>query len=195
MNFTSNKGISLIEMLLVLVLIAVLLPVLYQIYFFGQETFGYSSRFIRQQYIVTNTLRHIRGDIQSAATVKVSSENTGLGQGEIYPKAYTMRLGYYGNSTTIETYKFWRFYCGGPSEEGKLQYGGSRSPADTVNNEDYIDVVKELDIKGCKFERQVSFVDKLIVWIKPKETNQGRVRRKNMEDPIITEISVLYKDE
>ncbi len=85
MKTSNNKGFTLIEMLLVLAIICIMLPLIYQLYIYGQETFTYNSRLIAQQYTVTNVMAHIRGDVQEAASVSVASQNTDIGHELDYP--------------------------------------------------------------------------------------------------------------
>lgn len=194
MKKTYNKGFTLVELIIVLALVAIVLPLIFQLYVYGQETFAHSNKFIAQQFTITNVMDHIRGDIQSAASVSVIPP-TGP---DVYPKAITLKLGYYDDSDTpvVATYKYWRFYCRVPGEEGRLQYGGERNPAYTPADADYSDTVTGLDINNCNFERKASTpdCDRLIIEIKPIETNTGKAIGSNLREPIKTEISVLYKD-
>lgn len=202
MKKSNNRGFTLIEMLLVLAIICIMLPLIYQLYIFGQETFTYNSRLIAQQYTVTNVMSHIRSDIRKAAVVSV--ENTDDEHSSGYPKIITLKLGYIdtdpGSPAQPDIYKikYWRFYCEKEGDEGVLQYSGEKDPGDAVENGDYNTVVTGLDIMNCKFERLTESspeCDYLTVQIKPLETNTGKANARNVREPIKTEISVLYKDE
>ncbi|WP_376785793.1 prepilin-type N-terminal cleavage/methylation domain-containing protein, partial [Ruminiclostridium cellobioparum] len=59
MKTSNNKGFTLVEMLIVLAIICIILPLVFQLYTYGQETFAYNSRLIAQQYTVTNVMSHI----------------------------------------------------------------------------------------------------------------------------------------
>lgn len=198
MKTSNNRGFTLIEMLLVLAIICIMLPLVYQLYIYGQETFTYNSRLIAQQYTVTNVMSHIRGDIRKAAAVSVINES----EHEPYPKIITLKLGYIDTDapeqTEIYKVKYWRFYCAAEGEEGVLQYSGEKNPDEVVADSDYKTVVTGLDIMNCNFERKTESTPEcfyLTIQIKPMETNTGKAKARNVREPIKTEISVLYKDE
>ena len=140
MNKRNNKGFTLIEMLLVLAIICIMLPLVYQLYIYGQETFTYNSRLIAQQYTVTNVMSHIRGDVQEAASVSVTNQNTESGFELNYPKIITLKLGYINrnlpDNTEITSFKYWRFYCFAEGEEGVLQYSGEKNLDEAVDERD-----------------------------------------------------------
>lgn len=193
LNIRDNKGIALIEMIVVLALIVIVLPLILQLYMFGQETFSYGNKLIAQQYTVTTTMQHIRGDIQNAASVETSA--TYMNPGDPYPKVITLKLGYISSgSTTIDKFRYWRFYSNA-ANEGTLERSEETSESNptALVDSDYSKVVTGLDITGCVFSRTVSDPYKLTVKIKPLETNSGKWTSKNMRESIITEISVLYK--
>ena len=200
MKTSNNKGFTLVEMLIVLAIICIILPLVFQLYTYGQETFAYNSRLIAQQYTVTNVMSHIRGDVQEAASVSVTNQNTESGFELNYPKIITLKLGYINrnlpDNTEITSFKYWRFYCFAEGEEGVLQYSGEKNPGEAVDESDYNTVVTGLDMVNCKFERLGSSPEcnYLTVQIKPLETNTGKAKARNMGEPIKTEISVLYKD-
>lgn len=196
LNKRHNKGFTLVEMIIVLAIVAMILPLVLELFAFGQETFVYQNRLIAQQYAVTNVMQHIRGDVQSAGLVLVVDEphNTEPEDIDEYPKVYTLKLGYYSDgSNTIDEYRYWKFFDNG--DGGKLRYSGvtTESNASALGVDDYSDVVTGLDITKCKFDRSTSYPDKLIVEIKPFETNSGRAQARNVKEKISTEISVLYK--
>lgn len=192
MKTSNNKGIALVEMIIVIALIAIVLPLIFQLYMFGQETFSYSTRLIAQQYTVTNVLSHIRGDVQEAASVDASEERSGD------QRTVTLKLGYYdgGTPASITKVRYWRIkgIVGG---EGILEYSGEKNISDILTDSDYAEVVIGLDMDKCNFERSVNSNpnrDRLSIQVKPLETNTGKGAAKNMREPIITEISVLYKE-
>lgn len=198
MRKLNNNGLALVEMLMGLAFLAMLLPLVYYLFQFGQEAFTYNSRLMAQQYVVTNTMMHIRRDIHEAASV--STEATADG---VYPRVVTLRLGFIKESTTINKCKYWRFYGKSPSEPAVLQYSGEVDASHIVDDSEYLDVVTGLDISGCNFERtggvltsdgELVVDDTLTVEIKPFETNTGRGQGKNIKEPVKTEISIFYKD-
>lgn len=198
MKKLNNNGLALVEMMMGLALLAMLLPFIYHLYLFGQETFANNNRLIAQQYAVTNTMMHIRGDIHEAASV--CTEATAEG---VYPRAVTLKLGFIKESSTITKCKYWRFYCTSASEAGVLQYSGEVDASHIIMDSEYSDVVTGLDISGCSFERTGGMLtddgklvvdDTLTVEIKPFETNTGRAEGHNVKEPVKTEISIFYKD-
>lgn len=193
MKTSNNKGIALVEMIIVIALIAIVLPLIFQLYMFGQETFSYNTRLIAQQYTVTNVLSHIRGDVQEAASVDTAPSETADGQ-----KIVTLKLGYYDSGTpaAITKVRYWRIR-GTPGGEGILEYSGEKNISDILTDSDYAEVVTGLDMDKCNFKRSVNSNpnrDRLSIQVKPIETNTGKGAAKNMREPIITEISVLYKE-
>lgn len=197
MDKAHNKGFALVEMIIVVALIAIVLPLLLQLYIFGQESFSYGSRLVAQQYTVTNTMQHIRGEVQSAAYVSAKSQNKEDDQVNDYPKSSMIKLGYYdeGSPPVINKCVYWRFYCEAAGKEGVLQRTTERNfSASVPDTEEFVDVVMGLDINKCNFVLQGSKPYKLTVEIKPVETNSGKAQARNVRESIITDISVLYKD-
>ncbi len=192
MKTSNNKGFALVEMIIVIALIAIVLPLIFQLYMFGQETFSYSTRLIAQQYTVTNVLSHIRGDVQEAASVDASEERFGD------QRTVTLKLGYYdgGTPAAITKVRYWRIR-GTVGGEGILEYSGEKNISDTLGPGDYAEVVTGLEMDKCNFERRVNSIpdrDRLSIQVKPLETITGKGAAKNMREPIMTEISVLYKE-
>lgn len=189
MKDAKSKGFALVEMIIILALIAIVLPLIFQLYMFGQETFSFNSKLIAQQYAVTNVLSHIRADVQGAASVDTLEVTVGD------EKTVILKLGYYdgGIPATISKVKYWRIK-GTVGSEGKLQYSGEKNITDTLTDSDYVDVVAGLDMDKCNFARTNSMRDRLSIKIKPLETNTGKAVSKNIREPITTEISVLYKE-
>ncbi|OPX43028.1 hypothetical protein CLHUN_31720 [Ruminiclostridium hungatei] len=192
MKTSNNKGFALVEMIIVIALIAIVLPLILQLYMFGQETFSYNTRLVAQQYTVTNVLSHVRGDVQEAASVDTSSVTSGD------QKTVTLKLGYYdgGTPAAITKVRYWRIR-GTVGGEGILEYSGEKNIADILTDSDYAEVVTGLDMDKCNFERR-GFSNperhRLSIQVKPLETNTGKGAAKNMREAIMTEISVLYKE-
>jgi len=191
MKTSNNRGFALVEMILVIALIAIVLPLIFQLYMFGQETFSYNTRLVAQQYTVTNVLSHVRGDVQEAASVDTSSVTSGD------QKTVTLKLGYYdgGTPADITKVRYWRIR-GTVGGKAILEYSGEKNIADILTDSDYFEVVTGLDMDKCNFERKDSQPERnrLSIQIKPLETNTGKGVAKNMREAIMTEISVLYKE-
>ncbi len=180
----ANKGFALVEVIITLAIIVVILTMVLQLLTFGQETFKFTSNYIEQQYVVTNTIQQIRGDIQTAASVEVIAPST-------------IKLGYYSTgSNVIDKYKYWQFNSSPSAIQGTLRHTDfttisaiSLPPSVAV-----YDTVSGLDVSQCYFERSSSNPEKLVVSIMPTANNTGKANGKNLKKPIITEYFVLYKN-
>ncbi len=199
MKKTNSHGFALVELLLGLALIAIVLPLIFQLYIFGQETFSYGTRLAEQQYAVTNVLQHIRGDVQKAAYVYYKGENENLANVHA-AKSSLIKLGYYSASAggpVPDKCIYWRFYCEADGQECTLQKTEEMDfSAPAPGDDQFYTVVKGLDTAACNFYLSESDGNDymLRISIKPIETNTGRMKSHNVKEAIITEISVLYKE-
>jgi type IV pilus assembly protein PilA len=67
----NKKGVSLVEIVITLALIAVIAPILYAVFTYGVDVFYSYGRYVKQQDTVTEVLNHLRGDIKNAYQFKV----------------------------------------------------------------------------------------------------------------------------
>lgn len=67
----NRKGISLVEIVITLALVAVITPILFVVFTYGVDIFYSYGRYIEQQDTVSDVLNHLRGDIKNAYQFKV----------------------------------------------------------------------------------------------------------------------------
>lgn len=72
---SNKKGITLVEMVITLGIIAAITPVLFAIFTYGVDVFYSYGRFVKQQDDVAMVLSHVRDDVKNAYLYKVEDDN------------------------------------------------------------------------------------------------------------------------
>jgi len=190
MKIADRRGFTIIEILIALLVVAVISTVMTSMLIFGLNTFSTSTNNISQHDLVIDIMNRIGKDISEATAYKYYPDMT-----DTHP--YTELTLQFPNKNR----KRWRFQDG-TLALAILTYDSS---TDTYNEKDYPDLLKGLDtdktttIGGItkvdfisKFEKFDS-TSSIQLTVKPTATNTNRYKERNVNKPIITEFSVLYK--
>mgnify|MGYP000854752596 CR=1 FL=1 len=71
----NKNGISLVEVVISVALIAVISPVLYAVFTYGVDVYYSYGRYVKQQDTVIQVLNHLRGDVKNAYKFEVDDDN------------------------------------------------------------------------------------------------------------------------
>jgi len=164
-----KKGYSLVELLIVFAILAIITPVIFSLLYYGIEDFQTNSKNLDQHKKVLDIMQVIRKDIEEASEVQ----------------AFDKKLVILAESGST---KYWKF------DGDTLKF----SSDDTTYNIALTGLSYTLDALNNKipestFEKSMSVNDRIIVKIKPQNSNASRYQERNISNPIITEFSVRYK--
>lgn len=181
------KGVSLIEMLIVIAMLGVIAPVMFTFFIGGINDYARCTNYINQQYRMQDVIRQIRQDVQDAKKV------TGITTGDLSPTGakklssikFTLTLPDADPDSKIE--KEWKF------EDDSLQLSITKG----TDVGEFVKVVKGLDLSISKFEyfedSSNGEIKQLILHVLPEFNNNISNKAGNVQDEIITEYSVRYK--
>ncbi|MCX7921621.1 MAG: prepilin-type N-terminal cleavage/methylation domain-containing protein [Clostridia bacterium] len=182
LNYSSKRGLTLIELIIVIAIIAIVVPSAYSLFMRGSEAYSTSNNQLVQQGRVIDVVQFIRKDVEEAQRIQMPDPN-------LNEVVFT-----FGNPGAGFTYRHWAFY-----NDGTLRYWDSNGNSETV--EDELDCISNAASPGtisnpnspnCNSKFNITG-DKFIMSIKPRNTNIGKYQSANINNPIITEFSVRYK--
>ena len=168
MLLKNRKGITFVELLIVMAIIGIVTPLLFVVFVSGIEDYSTTSKYLDQQYTAMEVIRHIRQDVEEAKKVVIT-----ISGGKITAVKFEFPA-----ATPAKPDKEWKFdaYSG----KSGLMLNGTM-------------VVENLDVNNSKFEvDDLTNPTRLILIIKPVESNKKYPGR-NVNEEIITEFSVRDK--
>ncbi len=163
----NKKGLTLIELILYIALLAIILPVISTMVVYGFDSYRSNYNMVQQEDTVNRAVQFLRKDIEAAAVIQVD------------PSEKILTLGYYVPPNTPPnppTTREWKL-------DGSALYLGT---SEMVNGIDSANSSFKLVNKGTDKVR-------IVLTIKPEETNKIKNKNRNYIKPIITEFSVKYK--
>jgi len=175
MLIKNRKGFSLTELLIVIALLGILSPLMFYIMVFGIEDYSTTTKYLDQQYTVIEVSRLIRQDFEEAKKLTLYDED---GDNKIEMVKFEF------SDTPTREPKAWKF----DSDSLKLYVGATAS----YNTVTFDTVINNLDIGNSYFDVD-STSERFILSIRPKELNNKKYRGRNVNENIITEFSVRYK--
>lgn len=180
--FKNNcKGVTLVEMIVVIALMGIMAPIIYVVFIGGLNNFARGCNFIYQQYDIQDAIRQVRHDVQDAKTVEMwmTGEVAARGKEKLSSVSFTMSL-----PGEPEVKKEWKF----ADDSLQLRF---------VNNgvaSEFVKVIDNIDISKSYFEYyEDGEVKQLILHILPKQNEKILNKAGNVQNEIITEYSVRYK--
>lgn len=193
----NQKGVSLIELLIVIAVVALTMPLLFYVFIDGVKSFNTYSKFAGQQDKVMGVTLRIRKDIEEAEGYKLYSSAHPDAPVSILALRYPLYEE--GQKQPVKyRYRYWKF------ESSKLSV--MVNEGNTLNAVgDYEAVVDGLDTSKITVEppgespREVMLSGfaqtrgRIVLSIKPVNENQVHKNR-NVTKPIIAEYSVDYKN-
>lgn len=198
MKTKNNKGIGLIELLVVTAVIALTTPILFWVFLYGVQSFSTYSKYMEQHYKIIDVTQRIRKDVEEAAAYKV------VYKADVSPIPGSVLILWIpdddGNDAIDEfTIKAWKLY------EGSLLFkscsGGLADGKEDLNS-GFSEILDGLDTSTVteggsnymltRFEKSGN---RLLLSIKPAAENIYGFKNRNVTVPIITEFSVDYKVE
>lgn len=162
----SKKGITLVELLLSLILIGLVLQGVLQLMVYGFDSYKTDYNFVKQEKLVTDTINVLRKDIELASSISLDDNFNG--------KTLTLDILNFTSTSTSKTTKVWSL----DSANKSLNLGTTQ-------------VINGIDVSNSKF--QLNSDGRLVLIIKPIETNKVKNKNRNFLKPIVTEFSVRYK--
>lgn len=138
--FKNNcKGVTLVEMIVVIALMGIMAPIIYAVLIGGLNNFAQGCNFIDQQYDIQDVIRQVRHDVQDAKTVEMwmTGDVAARGEEKLSSLVFTMNL-----PGEPEIKKEWKF------EDDSLQL---RIVNSGVAGE-FVKVVDNIDISKSYFE-------------------------------------------
>jgi type IV pilus assembly protein PilA len=164
----NKKGLTLIELMLIIALTAIVLPMIATTLISGINTNSTYLNYTRQHDKIFEVTQRIRKNIQEASAYK---EYSNLTEGNI------LILRFPDGSPDIT----WRFLNDSLSEK--------------IGSTDFNIIISGIDTLESRFEDLASQENVIYFSIKPKATNVDKNKERNVVDPIITEFSVKYKEQ
>lgn len=175
------KGVTLVEMLVVIAILGITAPIIYTLFIGGLNDFARGSNFIDQQYDIQDVIRQVRHDVQDAKTVEIRPTGDVGAKGEKKLSSLSFVLSMPGDP---EMKKEWKF------EDDSLQVR-------TINGGvagAFVKAVDRVDTdKSCFEYYEDGEVKQLILHIMPKRSEKILNEAGNVQKEIITEYSVRYK--
>ncbi|MFZ5990041.1 MAG: PulJ/GspJ family protein [Bacillota bacterium] len=166
----NNKGITLVEMLIVVALIGLITPVIFAVFIQGVQDYSGINNYMDQQNKVVDVIRYIRQDVDGAEKYKIVNSNP----------SDPFRVDKVVFEMTSGEKREWRF------ESNKLILN-INSGSDRV-------IVNEIDTTKSKFQYiNTSGNERLVLNIKPERDSDIKNKARSIQDVIITEFSVRYK--
>ena len=189
MNLKSKKGFTIIEMLVALLIMGILSTLVTAEMIYGFQTFNTSTGQMSQQYKVMEGIERIRKDVNHASAIRVDND--------FVVKNSVLVLRFPDFKTTQEQ-KYWRI------QDNKLWTKIDKVDIGTnaiISIGNYIEVIggidTEYEIISSRNTLHSWFEindNQLYFTIKPIATNKTMHLNRNVNQPIITDFSVLYKD-
>lgn len=183
MLLKNKKGFSLIELLIVLAIVGLMAPLLFVVFVSGIEDYSTTTKYLDQQYTVIEVTRLIRQDVEESKTITFTKDAT---TGEITAIKFEFPPNTIGSTTVARASKEWKFATF--TDSGK-DYDGLGLDVGATGHSTL--VIDDLDLTNSKFELDGT---RLILTIKPKQLNMTKYRGRNVNENIITEFSVRYKE-
>lgn len=195
----NKKGFALVELLVVVAVVAMTTPLLFWVYLYGIQTFSTDNRYVEQHYKIIDVTQRIRSDIEKAAACKVVYDASATPL-----EASVLALWIPDDDAdTADNYfiRIWRL------EDGKLLFksgtgGYGAGSAQALDSSGYDTLLDGLDTAAAVKDDGTAYMptrfeklgDRVVLSIKPIETNERAFKNRNVTKPIITEFSVAYKD-
>jgi len=189
MLIKNRKGFSLTELLVTLAIIGLFSPLVFVIFVSGIEDFSTTTKYMGQQYSVMEVTSLLRQDIEEAKIITLSISD--------YPNKLVDEITFEFDPTSSRMKRQWKFDTITDPTTGEVINGLWLN----VDGAGYKCVVDELEVSQCSFKvDKIDAVDtsikpeRLILSIKPESLNKSRYKGRNVNENIITEFSVRYKE-
>ncbi|OPZ92284.1 MAG: hypothetical protein BWY74_01662 [Firmicutes bacterium ADurb.Bin419] len=189
MLIKNRKGFSLTELLVTLAIIGLFSPLVFVIFVSGIEDFSTTTKYMGQQYSVMEVTSLLRQDIEEAKIITLSISD--------YPNKLVDEITFEFDPTSSRLKRQWKFDTITDPTTGEVINGLWLN----VDGAGYKCVVDELEVSQCSFKvDKIDAVDtsikpeRLILSIKPESLNKSRYKGRNVNENIITEFSVRYKE-
>lgn len=183
MRILNNKGMSLIEMFIVMAIIGIVTPLILVFFVMNMRGYAGTNHYIEQQYELQDAIKYIREDVEAAKDVFIYKDPSDLtvvtGVGFIKPDSTEQRVWSF-ESDPQSAWLLLKVY-----NDGKLNH-----PPDSQ-----FKMVENVDISKCKFDyrEELAGANKykhLMLYIKMKKDEN---KERNFQEVIKTEFSVRYK--
>jgi type II secretory pathway pseudopilin PulG len=195
---SNNKGISLIELLVGVAVVAITAPMLLWFFMFGIQSFSTYNKYIEQHDRVIDVTQRIRKDVEEAAAYKVVYDTT---VSPIVASVLTVCIPYNDGNEDTFTIKTWRL------EDGELLFKSctgdyAKGHDEALDSTGYSKILDGLDTSTIEAPssrymptRFQKYDNRVMLSIKPIERNKNVHKNRNVTKPVITEFSVDYKDQ
>ncbi len=193
MLIKSKKGFSLIELLIALAIVGIVSPIIFIVFVSGIEDYSTTTKYVDQQYTVMEVTRLIRQDVEEAKTITFEMDSA--------PGSLKVnKIKFEFSASPAKPSRIWKFESGTVS--GKIVNGLWLS---VDGGTTYVLVIDKLNLGESKFELDTTSLDpssvtsryktaRLILSIRPEQLNKTKYKGRNVNENIITEFSVRYKD-
>jgi len=199
MKRKNNKGIGLIELLIVVAIGAMTAPILFWVFSYGVQSYSSYNKYIDQHYKVMEVTQRIRRDVEEAAAYKVVYDAT------VDPIAASVVTLWIpdddGDADTFDT-RIWRVSNGSlffkSISNGSIADGISA----TLDGNGYSEILGGLDTTTVAdspsnyMPTRFEWIDdRILLSIKPVSENMAVSKNRNVTKPVVTEFGVRYKDQ
>lgn len=197
MKRKNNKGIGLVELLIVMAVSAMTAPILFWVFSYGIQNYTSYNKYIDQHYKVMDVTQRVRKDIEEAAAFKIVYDAT------VYPIAASVLTLWIPdddadvNTFSIRTWKveggkLYLKYSTGTIDDGKTSTLESTGYSEVLGGLDTDTVAAVPNYMPTRFE---NIDDRILLSIKPLTEKTVVSKNRNVTKPVVTEFSVRYKEE
>ena len=192
----NNRGFSLIELLIAVAVSALAAPLVFWIFSYGIQSYSSYSKYMEQHYKVMDVTQRIRKDIEEAAAYKVVYDATVT---PIPASVLTLWIPDGDSDYNTFTIRTWRIGDGGlflKSSTGTAEDGRAAA----LDGSGYSGVLDGLDtatveaVPNYMPTRFECIDDRILLSIKPLADNTAAAKNRNVNQPVVTEFSVRYKE-
>lgn len=174
----NNKGFTLVEMLLTLLIISILSVLVTSFLSYGYETFNVQTGYAGQQHKIQQALTLLGRDLRACRKIEYTTK-AGFGT-----MIQAMELEIPAVSGLGDARRTWELTGG--ALQCTVYEGASSSTAVSVEGIDTTNSAISLVTYSSN--------SAIVVSIVPEPTNKGKYQGNNIREPIITEYSVKYKE-
>ena len=197
MKRKNNKGIGLVELLIVMAVSAMIAPILFWVFSYGIQSYTSYNKYIDQHYKVMEVTQRVRKDIEEAAAFKIVYDAT------VTPiAASVLTLWIPDDDTDVNTFKIKIWKIDGEKLYSKHSTGTiDDGKAAALESDGYSEILGGLDtdtvtaIPNYMPTRFENIDDRILLSIKPLTENTVVSKNRNVTKPVVTEFSVRYKEE
>lgn len=195
----NNKGIGLVELLIVIAVAAMTAPLLFSVFMYGLQSSVSYNKYIDQHYKVMEVTQRVRKDVEEAAAFKVIYDSSAS---PITESVLILWLPDDDGDAGTFSVRIWKvsggclYYKGLGNTTYEVGIDAAKDPTG------YSEILRGLDTSTVEAEpiympTRFDYIDinkRILLSIKPAAQNTTASKNRNVTEPVVTEFCVRYKD-